>query len=1477
MYSVGNLFSTVSKFYNEINPATLSGAIDIIVVQQPNGDLACSPFHVRFGKLSVLRPQDKIVEVRVNGQVIPFQMKVGDLGECFFVLSTEDDVPDEFATSPIARPEDDAKLQPVDYFELDAQDRHKRRTLLQQQQLEHRQIEQGPHGSADLPLDNGYVSAASGHGSAFEESLKGEDSDHESIVSTPGLVSPASQPRPSSPSNNTTMPGSFYEPEEPEAPLPGTTTTTNNTILHPSRDRQEIDFPVDQVFPTVVHREDPSAAEHTAGSNNSAHRRGEVLLDMTGYKTDSCSESDDDGDDDGDLPSAILSDSERRHRGFRRKFGGRRVPKQRHLTEKERLQLIEEIRRGYFGGGRPVDEAPKVAQPVAAPVVVTDASGQQPQEQEQGGHEVGQQEGQIEQQLQLQQQQQESRPSSSGKQRRRSKKTRGSATNSSGGRKGRRRAYSMPSIGESELALLYAQSLQEMKTARTSIKPNGAPRADELKKADTLPRRSARPQVLSDTEMDYESNAPAQKGSEWGWGWGSLPTKKSVGDHTKEANKAPPAAPATPVEIETREFQMGSTKCRVAMSLCGEEELSKDAVSSHSAFQAKQVTFEVFAKDPTSVLTNKALVCYIDGRFYTWANAVPQLTALLFFHQPLPGKDLLGKDSAAASAGGAGGPLGADGGAAAAGGDRPTSSTRFGAISRWFRKAPTSATTTASTTPSSSTMVGADHSGELSPGFASDEEQLVGGTAMNPAMRSKSLPPIDTHHLHHPHHPHHQGKSEQQQQQQDAPLSPSERSQDEEEGAAGTASPLMMPEKRNYAKTLRLSSEQLKQLSLNKGANTVSFSVTSSYQGTATCVAKIFLWDYDAQVVISDIDGTITKSDALGHIFAMAGRDWTHLGVAKLFTDIRSNGYHILYLTSRAIGQADYTRKYLQKVEQNSYQLPDGPVIMSPDRLFSAFHREVIIRKPEVFKMACLRDVKKLFGDKSPFYAGFGNRITDALSYRSVNVPPSRIFTIDSYGEVKLELLSAFKSSYIALNDLVNEIFPGQRVAPEFNDWNYWKTDFSAVPLPDLPLAPNTYGASSSSSLLPSSVKKVLTHSNSSTFSVSSSASASATMVTTTTTTMASSTFSTIAGGPLSPSSTAIHRLSYDSRSSSSQFHQHQHQVEGWTSDDERFYQEHQQQQQQQQQQQLGGAEEALQDDATAASTNAAMRASSPSMLASLVPTRLMRAVRSGSISSGSTPASARPGLTTSATAPPATTAATVLTTTAEESTGSGPLADAETSTSSSVLASPLPVEEEEEKDEGEKVGTDEKMRPTAMQTQEEKKEEQEEQQEVGATAATSQRAVSDGVVPLLKEVMESVAATTTAVANELAASLGQGQEQEQAQEQAQDALGHGEEDKDKSEEQKQVHEEGEERDEDARLDAVAAAREQLGAHEDEADDGADMGEEEDIQLEEQEDDDYYDDDEVEDDDEGLEGYEEDEEDDDYLDKIKEDLEEPFL
>lgn len=68
-------------------------------------ELACTPFHVRFGKLSVLRPSDRRVVVRVNGKEVPLAMKVGETGEAFFVFETEDtDIPEDMQTSPLAKP-----------------------------------------------------------------------------------------------------------------------------------------------------------------------------------------------------------------------------------------------------------------------------------------------------------------------------------------------------------------------------------------------------------------------------------------------------------------------------------------------------------------------------------------------------------------------------------------------------------------------------------------------------------------------------------------------------------------------------------------------------------------------------------------------------------------------------------------------------------------------------------------------------------------------------------------------------------------------------------------------------------------------------------------------------------------------------------------------------------------------------------------------------------------------------------------------------------------------------------------------------------------------------------------------------------------------------------------------------------------------------------------------------------------------------
>ena len=80
MQYVRSIGGSVSKTWNSINPATLSGAIDVVVIEQEDGkifevmlsmsrglnkestgSLACSPFHVRFGKFSLLRPYEKKV------------------------------------------------------------------------------------------------------------------------------------------------------------------------------------------------------------------------------------------------------------------------------------------------------------------------------------------------------------------------------------------------------------------------------------------------------------------------------------------------------------------------------------------------------------------------------------------------------------------------------------------------------------------------------------------------------------------------------------------------------------------------------------------------------------------------------------------------------------------------------------------------------------------------------------------------------------------------------------------------------------------------------------------------------------------------------------------------------------------------------------------------------------------------------------------------------------------------------------------------------------------------------------------------------------------------------------------------------------------------------------------------------------------------------------------------------------------------
>ena len=105
--------------------------------------------------------------------------------------------------------------------------------------------------------------------------------------------------------------------------------------------------------------------------------------------------------------------------------------------------------------------------------------------------------------------------------------------------------------------------------------------------------------------------------------------------------------------------------------------------------------------------------------------------------------------------------------------------------------------------------------------------------------------------------------------------------------------PLATEDGHKFRKSLRLTSAQIEELNLEAGVNEVQFSVTTAFQGTTgeqtflnldfrsrnKCikyfysVAKchIFLWRHTDKLVISDIDGTITKSDVLGHILPVIG------------------------------------------------------------------------------------------------------------------------------------------------------------------------------------------------------------------------------------------------------------------------------------------------------------------------------------------------------------------------------------------------------------------------------------------------------------------------------------------------------------------------------------------------------------------------------------------------------------------------------
>lgn len=843
----GQVFVTVKELYKGLNPATLSGCIDIIVIRQPNGNLQCSPFHVRFGKMGVLRSREKVVDIEINGESVDLHMKLGDNGEAFFVQETDNDqevIPMHLATSPIlsegaSRMECQLKRGSVDRI---------------------RGLDPGTPAQVIAPSETPSSSSVvkkrrKRRRKSQLDSLKRDDS-----VNT---------------SEDEDMFPIEMSSDEAMELLESSRTLPND--MSPFQD----DIPKENLSPAVIYPQSASypnsdrewsPTPSPSGSRPSTPKSDSELVskstDRTGQKNPEMLWLW------GELPQAAKSSSPH-------KMKESSPLSTRKICDKSHFQAIHSESSDTFS-----DQSPTVA----------------------GGALLDQNKPQTEMQF----------------------------------------------VNEEDLETLGAAApllpmIEELKPPSASVVQTANKTDSPSRKKDKRSRHLGADGVYLDdlTDMDPEVAALyfPKNGDPSGL------AKHASDNGARSANQSPQSVGSSGVDSGVESTSDGLRDLpSIAISLCGglsdHREITKDA------FLEQAVSYQQFVDNP-AIIDDPNLVVKIGSKYYNWTTAAPLLLAMQAFQKPLPKATVesIMRDKMPKKGG------------------------------RWWFSWRGRNTTIKEESKPEQCLAGNGHStGEQPP-------------QLSMATRVK-----------------HESSSS-----------------DEERAAAKPSNSGHLPLLPNvsYKKTLRLTSEQLKSLKLKNGPNDVVFSVTTQYQGTCRCEGTIYLWNWDDKVIISDIDGTITRSDTLGHILPTLGKDWTHQGIAKLYHKVSQNGYKFLYCSARAIGMADMTRGYLHWVNERGTVLPQGPLLLSPSSLFSALHREVIEKKPEKFKVQCLTDIKNLFfPNTEPFYAAFGNRPADVYSYKQVGVSLNRIFTVNPKGELVQEHAKTNISSYVRLCEVVDHVFP---------------------------------------------------------------------------------------------------------------------------------------------------------------------------------------------------------------------------------------------------------------------------------------------------------------------------------------------------------------------------------------------------------------------------------------------------------------------
>uniref|UniRef100_A0A2K5R9X5 phosphatidate phosphatase n=2 Tax=Cebus imitator TaxID=2715852 RepID=A0A2K5R9X5_CEBIM len=842
----GQVFVTVKELYKGLNPATLSGCIDIIVIRQPNGNLQCSPFHVRFGKMGVLRSREKVVDIEINGESVDLHMKLGDNGEAFFVQETDNDqevIPMHLATSPILS-EGASRME----CQL------KRNAVDRMRGLDPSTPAQGMAPS-ETPSSGSVVKKRRKRRRKSQlDSLKRDDNMNTSEDEDMFPIEMSSDEATELLDGSRTLPNDIppFQDDIPKENL-SPAVTYPQSASYPNSDREWSPTPSPSSSRPSTPKSDSElvskSTERTGQKNNP-----EMLWLW------------------GELPQAAKCSP------HKMKESSPLVS--RKICDKSHFQAIHSESSDTFS-----DQSPTLAE----------------------GTLLDQNKSQTEMQF----------------------------------------------VNEEDLETLGAAApllpmIEELKPPSAGV-VQMANKTDSPRKKDKRSRHLGADGVYLDdlTDMDPEVAALyfPKNGDPSGL------AKHASDNGARSANQSPQSVGSSGMDSGVESTSDGLRDLpSIAISLCGglsdHREITKDA------FLEQAVSYQQFVDNP-AIIDDPNLVVKIGSKYYNWTTAAPLLLAMQAFQKPLPKAtvEAIMRDKMPKKGG------------------------------RWWFSWRGRNTTIKEESKPEQCLVGKGHStGEQPP-------------QLSMATRVK-----------------HESSSS-----------------DEERAAAKPSNAGHLPLLPNvsYKKTLRLTSEQLKSLKLKNGPNDVVFSVTTQYQGTCRCEGTIYLWNWDDKVIISDIDGTITRSDTLGHILPTLGKDWTHQGIAKLYHKVSQNGYKFLYCSARAIGMADMTRGYLHWVNERGTVLPQGPLLLSPSSLFSALHREVIEKKPEKFKVQCLTDIKNLFfPNTEPFYAAFGNRPADVYSYKQVGVSLNRIFTVNPKGELVQEHAKTNISSYVRLCEVVDHVFP---------------------------------------------------------------------------------------------------------------------------------------------------------------------------------------------------------------------------------------------------------------------------------------------------------------------------------------------------------------------------------------------------------------------------------------------------------------------